>query len=40
MTCKQIFEVGERFAKHLREEDFRQGPNEGGPSVLEEEQGA
>lgn len=40
VTCRQRPEVGERFAKHLREEHSRQGPKEGGPGLLEEQQGA
>lgn len=40
LTCKQRFEVGERFAKHLREEHPMQGPKEGRPGGLEELQKA
>lgn len=40
VTCKQRREVDERFAKHLRAEHSRQGPQEGRPRVLEEQPGA
>lgn len=40
LTCKKRFEVGERFAKHPREEHSMQGPKEDRPGVLEELQRA